>query len=87
MNGPATKSQAPYTRDPIVEAIIEVQFAAPHDAHLSKLLKHFSAAYPLRPFDPPISPLELAPHLEFLHDREKRIFEDSITDQVRTLFQ
>jgi len=45
MNGPATKSQASYPRDPIVEAIIEVQFAAPH-GDVGKLVKHFAAAYP-----------------------------------------
>jgi len=32
MNVPATKP--PYARDPIVEAIIEVQFAAPHDGQV-----------------------------------------------------
>ena len=40
-----------------------------------------------RAFEQPIAPNEIASHLEFLHQRERLIFEDSITDKMRSLFQ
>jgi len=43
--------------------------------------------YVLRSFERPELPSAAAGHIDFLHARQKKIFEDSITDATRSLFQ
>jgi hypothetical protein len=75
-----------YPRPPIIEAVIEFQF---HE-HLPVLIDHFSLMLDLDLIldrDIPGRPEGWWERLDLVRKAKNRVFEASITDKVRELFQ
>lgn len=84
LNGFHLMTQATDPQDNFVATLTMATVpTVPPDPHLVLLYD----LYLVRPFPAPLDPLQVPAYLEFLHRRQRTIFEDSITDRTRELFQ